>query len=411
MEFLRTNARWLAAGALLTFLSSFGQTFFISIFAGELSETFDLSHSAWGGAYSLGTMLSALAMVWAGSLTDHFRSRALGAAVLGLLSLACLFMALNHIGWLLPLSIFALRFAGQGMASLIAQVSMSRWFVATRGKALSVANLGVSLGQTVLPLIFVALMGVMDWRWLWVLAAGIALAGIPVLQLLLRQERTPQSHAKEDQSQGMDGRHWTRLEALRLPLFWAMIPALIAMPAYGTVYFFFQVHFTEVKGWELLDFVALAPVFTVTAVGSMLVTGWAVDRFGVARVIPAFLLPASVAFAISAEIETLWGAAAALFCLGLTQGANAVLPNAFWAEFFGTRHLGAIKALGAALMVLGTAIGPGLTGLFLDLGIGIETQYLGVAVYMILASAAMTWAVLGNAPRLRPSYEAEPRFR
>ncbi len=82
------------------------------------------------------------------------------------------------------------------------------------------------------------------------------------------------------------------------------------------------------------------------------------------------------------------------FFLALTTGANTTLPNAFWAEFFGTRNLGSIKAMAAAVMVLGSAIGPGITGLGIDLGMGIETQYLWVAAYFVFASVMMALGVV-----------------
>src|SRR5680860_126297 len=110
LTFIRDNARWLAAGVLLTFLSSFGQTFFISIFAGEIREGFGLSHGQWGGIYSLGTTVSAIMMVWAGGLTDIFRVRAIGAIILAMLALACVAMALNPVWWLLPPVIFAVSY-------------------------------------------------------------------------------------------------------------------------------------------------------------------------------------------------------------------------------------------------------------------------------------------------------------
>jgi hypothetical protein len=68
------------------------------------------------------------------------------------------------------------------------------------------------------------------------------------------------------------------------------------------------------------------------------------------------------------------GAFMGFVCLGLTQGMQQTLPNAFWAEFFGTRYLGSIKAMGAAVMVFGTAIGPGLTGVLMDAGVTIDSQ-------------------------------------
>jgi len=73
----------------------------------------------------------------------------------------------------------------------------------------------------------------------------------------------------------------------------------------------------------------------------------------------------------------------------MTSGSNATLPNAFWAEFYGTKHLGALKAMAAAIMVLGSAIGPGITGVLIDLDIGLETQYIWVSGFFVFATIFM----------------------
>ena len=398
--FLRDNAPWLSAGVLLTFLSSFGQTFFISVFAGEVREGFGLSHGQWGGIYTLGTGASAVVMVWAGGLTDRFRVRSLGPVVLLFLALACLAMALNPVWWLLPVVIFALRFGGQGMTSHIAVVAMSRWFIATRGKALSVATLGFAVGEAVLPLIFVALMIHYDWRLLWGLAAIITLCGIPLLLMLLQQERTPQSMAHLSQSVGMSGRHWTRSQTLRQFLFWFMVPALLGPAAFNTAFFFHQVHFADVKGIAHVELVAMFPFYTAVSIAAMVLSGWALDKVGTARLMPFMQLPMVAAFVFfavaSGPVTTFLG----FLFLALTTGMNTTLPNAFWAEFYGTKHLGAIKAMAAAIMVLGSAIGPGITGLGIDLGLGIEAQYLGVAGYFMFASVMMAIGVARARPLL-----------
>ena len=391
--FLRENGRWLGAGALMSLMSSFGQTFFISIFAGEIRETFDLSHGAWGGIYTLGTAASAAVMVWAGGLTDRYRSRSLGIGVLLLLACACLFMALNVWAWLLPLAIFALRFCGQGMMSHIAVVSMSRWFVATRGRALSVAGLGYALGEAVLPLGFVALLLVVDWRWLWVIAAIACLGMIPILTGLLLEERTPQSHAQQDSSVGMQNRHWKRQEVLRHPLFWFMIPALLGPSAFGTAFFFQQVYFADLKGFAHIELVAMFPFFTMAGVGMMLLSGWLLDRLGTPRLMPVYQLPMVAAFVIFAQGQSLFSIFVGLLVMAMTTGSNATIPNAFWAEFYGTRYLGSIKAMAAAVMVLGSALGPGITGLLIDLGIGLEDQYLGVSMYFAIATLCMALGI------------------
>ncbi|MEN8893644.1 MAG: MFS transporter, partial [Planktotalea arctica] len=246
--YLRSNLRWLSAGMLLTCLSSFGQTFFIAIFAAELQTAFDLSHGAWGAMYTIGTTASALVMVWAGRQADIFRVRTLGVLSLAALAFACVAMALNPVVWLLPVVIFALRLTGQGMMSHIASVAMARWFVATRGRALSISALGFSIGQALFPLAVVALMTLLDWRVIWVICAGIALLGIPVLLRLLSQERTPASMAKSSESLGMQGLRWSRKAMLRHPLFWLMVPALLGPSAFNTAFFFHQVHYAGVIG-------------------------------------------------------------------------------------------------------------------------------------------------------------------
>ncbi len=389
LSFLRENRNWLSAGALLTLLSSFGQTYFISIFAAEIQADFGLSHGAWGAIYSLGTTASAATMIWAGSLTDMFRARALGVLVLSMLAAACLAMALNPFAALLPFVIFALRLTGQGMCSHIAIVSMARWFVATRGRALSVASLGFAMGEALLPLIFVALLTMFHWRSLWVVAACIALLGIPILLTLLRYERTPQSMADENQSVGMQNLHWTRGSTMRHALFWFMVPALLGPSAFNTAFFFHQVYFAELKGWTHLSLVSLFPLYTAMAIGAMIASGIALDRFGTARLIPLYQLPMVVAFTIFAIAGSLGHAAIGFVFLALSTGANSTLPNAFWAEFYGTRHIGSIKAMAAAVMVLGSAIGPGITGLMIDLGVDLTTQYIGVSVYFLLSSLFM----------------------
>ncbi|TMV07210.1 MFS transporter [Ruegeria sediminis] len=383
-RYLADNARWLAAGMLLTFLSSFGQTFFISIFAGEIRAEYGLSHGQWGGIYSLGTMVSAAAMVWAGSLTDIFRVRALGPVVLFGLAMAALAMAFNSRLLLLPAVIFLLRFFGQGMSMHIALVAMARWFTATRGRALSIASIGFAVGEALLPLLFVSAMALVDWRLLWVAAAGAALLGLPLLVRLLREERTPQSLSETYSATGMEDRHWTRREALSHPLFWFMVPALLGPGAFVTAFFFHQVHLAEIKGWLHIELVALFPVLTAAALLAMFATGWALDKWGTARMMPVYQLPIAVGFLVLSAVTSIGGALVALLLVALTIGANSTLPSAFWAEFYGTRHIGAIKAVAAAVMVLGSAIGPGLTGVLIDLGVGLETQFAAISGYFVL---------------------------
>ena len=388
-NFIINNLRWLTAGALLTFLSSFGQTYFISIFSGEIRNTFDLSHGDWGLIYGFGTFASAIVMIWAGGLTDIMRVRKLGPIVLCALSASCLFMAFNPLVALLPVVIFCLRLTGQGMSTHIAAVAMSRWFVSNRGKALSISNLGFSFGEALIPLFLVSALIYFSWQKIWILATLVTLFSIPILIWLLRQERSPQSIDAEDQSLGMNKLHWTRKQTISHPLFWFMMPAVIGQSAFNTAFFFQQVHFSEIKGWEHLNLVSMFPVYTGVAICMMILSGILLDKLGTAKLIPYFQLPMIIAFILFAFGETLYSALLGFIFLGITSGANTTLPNAFWAEFFGTKHLGSIKAAAAAAMVLGSAIGPALTGILLDFDISLNFQYVGISIFFVLSSLLM----------------------
>ncbi|MCV3270000.1 MFS transporter [Roseobacter sinensis] len=394
IRFLIDNRLFLLAGFLLSFTSSYGQTFFIALFAGDVMRDFGLTDGQWGGLYTLGTTLSAVTMIWAGVLTDRFRIRNLSLLVMLLLALACLAMTLSH-GWVvLMLTIYALRLLGQGMMSELAYIAMARWFVAARGRAISIASMGFAAGQAVLPILFVALLAVVSWRTLWILAAVLVLMTIPVIQSLLRQERTPQSLAESSTSLGMAGLHWTRVDVLRHPLFYLLIPLMVGPPAWGTALFFQLVHLTEVKGWSLVAFVSLMPLLTLSMIAFTFVTGWAVDRFGVTRVLPFQLLPFALAFVVLGLADTLLAAGIGLVIFGIGQGMHGTAITAFWPVFYGTRHLGAIKAVVAAFAVFGSAIGPGISGALIDYGIIFPQQMIPYAAFYLLGAGLVTLGIL-----------------
>lgn len=389
LQFIRENAPFLLAGALLSFLSSFGQTFFIAIFGGEIREAYGLSNGDWGLLYMIATGASAVAMVFAGGLADLFRVRSLGIGVVLALGAACIAMAVNTTVAGLVLVIFALRFFGQGMASHMSVVSMTRWFVAARGRALAVAGMGFMFGEATLPLIMVWLKSITEWRGLWIWFAVVCVILSVILFSLLRLERTPQSAANATAATGLLGKHWTRAMALRHPLFWLMVPAIVFFSAFGTTFWFHQVHFAEVKGYSHLALVAVFPLGTIALAISTIIYGWAIDRFGVVRLMPFYILPYVVAFCLHWYAPNLIWTAVAVILMGISGGGNATILSACWAGFYGTRFIGSIKAAAAALMVLGSAIGPGLSGLLIDAGVGIEIQMLGYAACFVFAAFMM----------------------
>lgn len=402
-RFLEANAPWLAAGVVMTLASSFGQTFFISIFAGAIRGAYGLSHGQWGQAYTIGTLASAATMMLVGPLADRVRVRKLGAIVLVGLAAFCLGMAATPGAWALPFLIWGLRFCGQGMLTQLPAVAVARWFRANRGRAIAIVFLGVSAGQALFPFVFVSIMAASDWRTAWALAAIVPLVAAVVVLALLRRERSPRSLASDNSGAGMLGRHWTRRQALGHWLFWLTFPGFLAQPIFSTALAFQQVHLTDIKGWSLAGFAALFSVMTAANIGGLLGAGWAVDRFGAVRVVPAMLLPAAAGYLALGVAGGLDGAAVGMAMVGLTTGVTAAIGGAYWPEVYGTRHLGAIRAMATAVMVFATALGPGVTGVLIDAGVDFRDQLAGMAVLSVLACFSLAFAMWRVAPLLRPA--------
>lgn len=401
LRFIHDNLRFLSVGVILLLTSCPGQTFFISIYAAEIMSEFSLSDGQWGAAYTLATTASAVALFWAGALTDRFRVRVLAWIVLPGLALSCIAMGINTSVTGLILIVFLLRFFGQGMTFQLAATAMARWFVGRRGLALSISAMGFAFGQAFYPILFAALKEQFSWRSLWFLAAGLVLVAFPIVLYLLRLERTPGSHADTSNSTGMDDRHWTRGQVLRSPFFLMLLPMLLGPPAWGTSLFFQQVHIASSKGWPLVEYLALVPLMTAISVAVTLTSGAVIDRFGSGRAMQVFLVPWIAGFVLLGLTETLAVASLAFVLFGIATGLQATLITAFWAEFFGTRHIGAIKAVSTSIMVFGSAIGPGISGYFVDLGYSFPDQMVAIGGYFLVAML-LVWLAVEAALRRLP---------
>lgn len=387
LQFLKDNARWLAAGFLLTFASGFGQTWFISLFAGFIKQDHGLTDGSWGSLYTVATLGAAALLFWRGSLADSIPLHKLAPFVAAGFAVAALGMAFSPWVWLLGISLFMLRFCGQGMFSHIAMTAMGRWFVARRGQAVAITNLGHPASEVLLALITVLAISALGWRATWVAVAAVLLfAVLPSLFWLLHEGRTAQGKPTSRGAPGLGAHHWTRRDAARHWLLPALLPVLLTPGFIGTVIFFHQVHVAEVKGWTLL---AMAPGYTVFAALSVtagIIGGWACDRFGAQKLLPIFLVPMGLGIAVigPAEHVAMWYVALGL--IGITQGINSAMQGVLFPLVYGTQHLGSIRSMTTTIMVISTAIGPGITGLLIDRGIIFPAQGLTMGLWCLCLS-------------------------
>lgn len=403
MSFLFQNARWLTATGLLYFCSCFGQTFFISLFAGEIRQAFNLSHGDWGFIYSGGTLASAIAMLCFGGYIDKYKITMNIKIVIISLSLVCLAMTFVDLVWILPLIIFGLRFFGQGMLIHIPAVAIGKWYGKNKGKAISLSIMGFSIGEAIFPVIFVSLIMLIGWRNSWLVGTVILLLILPIIIKLLSNERTPNSKQEDLSDQvGMESKHWKRKDVLKNWVFWAVIIPFLIPPIFSTAFFFNMVHLTEVKNWSLITFTSLFPFYTGMSILTTLTSGWMLDKFGVEKILPFYLLPMAIGLLIFSYSNTYLTAAIGFCFLGMTQGLAMTIGGTFWPTYYGTKNLGSVRSLSTSTMVFGTAIGPAIVGKLLDIDVNYNFILLVMSVLAVIASLSL-WITMLKAPQLLPS--------
>jgi MFS family permease len=389
--FLRENARWLGGGFLLTLFSSFGQTFFIALSAGDIRSEYGLSHGEWGALYMVATLCSALSLPFVGQSVDRYPIWKIVVAVVLALSAACLAMAFSRHVALLAVAVFALRLFGQGMMSHTAIASMGKWFAARRGRAVSISSIGVNFGEAAFPFLFVTLSAIVGWRASWIVAAALLLfVALPAISALMAKERQPRSDDPDMPVSAI--KQWTRAQVLRDPLFYLLLVGILAPAFIGTTIFFHQVHLVEIRGWSMQVFAASFSIMSATVVACALIAGQLVDRYSAVRMLPVFLVPLCAACLVLGTFEGQWSAFAFMALLGISYGFSTTIFGAVWPEIYGVEHLGSVRATIVAVMVFATAAGPGITGVLIDMGNSypLQIQYMGL--YCLVATALMVVA-------------------
>ncbi|WDI30181.1 MFS transporter [Hyphococcus flavus] len=392
IEFIRKNFRWIAGGFLLTYFSSFGQTFFISGSVAEWQAKFDLSHGEFGRLYMAATIGSAACLPFVGRLVDIVPEHRLLMMVVPALASATLLAAFAPTVAVLVVAIFMLRLFGQGMMTHIALTATGRWFDAMRGRAVSLVVLGHQGGEATLPLCFAAIAIAFGYQTGWIFSAlALLLIGLPLSVWAYAKPRTPM---EGESAPAETRRSWTRAEVLRDPIFWALLTGVLAPPFIGTTIFFHQDYLTALREWPPQLFAQGLSLMAITTVVFALIIGSVIDRFGALLVLPFFLLPLSAACLLASGATGALGLFSFMGCLGVSYGVSSTLFGALWPEVYGVKHLGAVRSVIVSAMVLATAAGPGLTGTLIDSGISLPQQLAFMSAYCVGIAMLMALATI-----------------
>jgi MFS family permease len=396
MEYLRfvaAHRHFLGFGLTMMAFSSFGQTYYISLFGAELRETFDLSHGELGLIYSAATLLSGITMLWLGRAVDLVALKPLCIWVTLGLAAACLGMAFVPAAFVLFGVFFLLRLGGQGMMSHTALSGAARFFGPDRGKAVGIVALGSHMGAGLSPLLAVAVIGAIGWRQSWAASAGLLVLVVLPLLLWLLSRSGATVDREIPHAAGDTARQWSRAEVLRDRRFYLIAPAVAASSFIITGLFFHHPYIAELKGWTLTWLASCFLGYAVATVLAALAVGALVDRFGARRLLPYYLAPLALTMAVLVSADAPIVALVYLLLAGIAVGSSQTVVNAIWAEVYGVRHLGAIRALAFSLNIVASALSPFSMGWLFDRGVSLEAIVAGCIVYVVAVSLLLGFAM------------------
>ncbi len=386
--FLRYNLSLLAFGLLLTFFSSFGQTFLISLYVPSIEELLNISNTEFGTIYAIATIGSAFTLPWIGGYFDKIESKRYTLMVIGGLFISLLLLSFSYHVFMVVISFYGLRLFGQGLMSHTSVSSMAQYFRKDRGKAIGTASLGHPIGEALLPLLITLLIGAVGWRGSLQFSALVCIVVIAPLAVFLLNRSMQQIRARSMENPASDT-HTKKVsiwQVIREKKFWIISPVVFVIGFSNTAIFFFQLKLGEVKGWSpewvagSISAFALAGAVGVTGIGAF------VDKYTAKKLFPFHMIlymPGLFAL-ILFDYPMVYPIALILF--GLGHGTGKTIKDAMLVEIYGSDIIGQIRSIFITVMVFSTAIGPVIFGIMLDMEISYTIIFTGVLIGAFLAT-------------------------
>ena len=385
--FKNLSLKVIVFGFIFTFFSSFGQSFFLGIFNTSIRETLSITHGQFGSIYASATLCSSLLLIWVGKKIDDINIFRFAIYVTLLLSFSCFFFSKISSIVFLFIAIFLMRFSGQGLMSHTATTTVSRYFTKSRGRALSICWFGLSSAEFILPVLMVFLLSLTTWQNIWTVIALLILIFLPIASFFLvrtvkldTRESTEGEEFKEENI-----KQWKRIEVIKDYKFYIVSMNMLAMPWIATGVFVYQSFISESKNWGPFVIAQSFMSYSVFSVITLLISGFLIDKFTSRKLLIFMNIPLFLSTFVIIYFDAQFTAFIFLGLIGISNGLANVLGSSTWAEVYGVKHIGSIKALTTALMVFSTAFGTALFGILIDIGFSIEKIAIISALYILIS--------------------------
>ena len=378
-NFIYKNLNLLFFGFLIAFASGFGQTFFISLFSQDFRDTFELTNTEFGSLYSIATVLSAITIIWAGKLIDTVSLRKYTLAIILGLSITCLMASFVFNVFFLFLVIYFLRLFGQGLMGHTSRTTMARYFNTNRGKALAISGFGFSVGEIIYPAAVVFLLLTIGWRLTWFSSSIFILIFFGIFFYFIFKINNFKKENDRDEKIDLGEISWRRRDVLKDFKFYMYLPLSLLMSFTVTGFLFHQVYIAEIKSWTLINLAQGFIFYAISGIIGSIVSGILIDKLTGRKLIPIHLLPMLAIFIVMLFSDHVYVLYLYMAGLGLSNGFTENISNSLWAEMYGVKNLGSIKAMLTFFGIMASASSPFLYGIILD-----QTGSINTLVYLSL---------------------------
>ena len=383
---LSLNKKVIIFGFIFTFFSSFGQSFFLGLFNAPIRNELGITHGQFGNIYATATICSSLLLIWVGKKIDEYQIIYYSFFVIFLLFFSSLFFSIINSIYFLAVGIFLMRFSGQGLMSHASTTTISRFFERSRGKALSTIWFGLSSAEFILPVLITYLFVIYSWRTVWQGIAILIILFLPFVVLnTIRHIKLESREKDQSQNKKIRIKSWRRKDVIKDYRFYIVSLNMLAMPWIATGVFVFQSYIAESKMWSIYTIPKAFMVYSIASIITLFFSGFLVDKFTSRKLISLMNIPLLLAMFVLFYCQHEISAFIFLGLIGISNGLANVLGSSTWAEIYGVKFIGSIKALTTAFMVFSTAFGTAVFGLLIDNGFTIENIALIAGVYILIS--------------------------
>ncbi len=383
---LSINKKVIIFGFIFTFFSSFGQSFFLGLFNAPIRNELGITHGQFGNIYATATIFSSLLLIWVGKKIDEYQIIYYSFFVILLLFFSSLFFSFINSIIFLSIGIFLMRFSGQGLMSHTSTTTISRFFEKSRGKALSTIWFGLSSAEFILPVLVTYLFVIYSWRSVWQGIAIIVIIFLPFVVLNTIKQIKLDSREKDlGPKKNFKIKSWKRSEVIKDYRFYIVSLNMLAMPWIATGIFVYQSFISDSKMWNIYTIPKAFMVYSLASIITLFFSGFLVDKFTSRKLIPIMNIPLLISMFVLFYYQQEISAFIFLGLVGISNGLANVLGSSTWAEIYGVKFIGSIKALTTAFMVFSTAFGTAVFGLMIDNGFSIENIAFVSGIYIVIS--------------------------